>query len=108
MLEMGVPVGAGADATRVSSYTPYLSLYWLITGKTIGGLGLYPEENRLDRAEALKVYTVGSSWVSTQDGKKGALAAGQLADFAGLSSDYFSIPDEEIKHLESLLTAVGG
>src|SRR5216684_3238463 len=58
MLEIGVPVGAGTDATRVSSYNPYLSLYWLITGKTIGGLSLYPEENRLDREEALKLYTI--------------------------------------------------
>jgi predicted amidohydrolase YtcJ len=108
MLEMGVPVGAGTDATRVSSYNPYLSLYWLITGKTIGGLGLYPEENRLDREEALKLYTMGSSWFSTEDGKKGALAPGQLADLAVLSADYFSIPDEEIKQLESVLTIVGG
>ncbi len=108
MLEMGVPVGAGTDATRVSSYNPYLSLYWLITGKTVGGLSLYPEENRLDREEALKLYTMGSSWFSTEDGKKGALAPGQLADFAVLSADYFSIPEEEIKHLESVLTIVGG
>jgi predicted amidohydrolase YtcJ len=108
MLEMGVPVGAGTDATRVSSYNPYLSLYWLITGKTIGGLSLYPEENRLDREEALKLYTVGSSWFSTEVGKKGALAPGQLADLAVLSADYFSIPEEEIKHLESVLTIVGG
>src|ERR1700732_3835688 len=35
MLEMGVPVGAGTDATRVSSYNPYLSLYWLVTGRTV-------------------------------------------------------------------------
>src|SRR5262249_40580145 len=80
----------------------------LIAGKTIGGLGLYPEENRLDRAEALKLYTMGSSWFSTEDGKKGALAPGQLADLAVLSGDYFSIPDEDIKQLESLLTIVGG
>jgi hypothetical protein len=108
MLELGVPVGAGTDATRVSSYNPYLSLYWLITGKTIGGLGLYPKENRLDRAEALKLYTIGSSWFSTEDGKKGALAPGQLADLAVLSADYFSISDDEIKQLESVLTIVGG
>jgi predicted amidohydrolase YtcJ len=108
MLEMGVPVGAGTDATRVSSYNPYLSLYWLITGKTVGGVSLYPEENRLDRTEALKLYTMGSSWFSTEDGKKGALAPGQLADLAVLSGDYFSIPEEEIKHLESVLTIVGG
>jgi hypothetical protein len=108
MLEMGVPVGAGTDATRVSSYNPYLSLYWLVTGRTVGGLGLYPEENRLDRHEALKLYTLGSSWFSTENGKKGALAPGQLADVAVLSADYFSIPEEEIKQLESVLTIVGG
>jgi predicted amidohydrolase YtcJ len=108
MLEMGIPVGAGTDATRVSSYNPFLSLYWLITGKTIGGLSLYPGENRLDREEALKLYTMGSSWFSTEDGKKGALAPGQLADLAVLSGDYFSIPEEEIRHLESVLTILGG
>jgi predicted amidohydrolase YtcJ len=108
MLDLGVPVGGGTDATRVSSYNPFLSLYWLITGKTMGGLGLYPAENRLDRAEALKLYTMGSSWFSTEDGKKGALTPGQLADMAVLSADYFSIPDEEIRHLESVLTIVGG
>jgi len=108
MLEMGIPVGAGTDATRVSSYNPYLSLYWLITGKTVGGLRLYPEENRFDREEALRLYTLGSSWFSTEDGKKGALAPGQLADFAVLSADYFSIPEEDIKGLESHLTVVGG
>jgi hypothetical protein len=108
MLEMGVPVGAGTDATRVSGYNPYLSLYWLITGKTVGGLSLYSQENRLDREEALELYTIGSSWFSTEDGKKGALAPGQLADLAVLSADYFSIPEEEIKRLESVLTIVGG
>ncbi len=108
MLDMGVPVGAGTDATRVSSYNPFLSLYWLITGKTIGGLSLYPSENRFDRGEALKLYTLGSSWFSTENGKKGALASGQLADLAVLSADYFSIPEEEIRQLESVLTVVAG
>jgi len=108
MLEIGIPVGAGTDATRVSSYNPFLSLYWLITGKTVGGLTLYTEENQCDRREALKLYTVGSSWFSREDGKKGAVALGQLADLAVLSADYFSIPEEEIKQLESVLTMVGG
>jgi predicted amidohydrolase YtcJ len=108
MLELGVPVGAGTDATRVSSYNPFLSLYWLITGKTIGGLRLFSDENRMDRAEALKLYTVGSSWFSSEEDKKGALSAGQSADCAVLSGDYFEIPDEEIKGLESLVTIVAG
>src|SRR5436309_2629090 len=54
MLELGVPVGAGIDATRVSSYNPWLSLYWFVTGKTVGGLALYPENDRLERMEALR------------------------------------------------------
>src|SRR5262249_31754250 len=64
MLAAGIPVGAGTDATRVSSYNPFVSLYWLITGRTVGGISLYPESNRLERAEALRLYTVGSSWFS--------------------------------------------
>ena len=108
MLELGVPVGAGTDATRVSSYNPFVSLYWLITGKTVGGTGLYPQRNRLDRSEALRLYTVGSSWFSSEDGRKGAIVPGQFADLSMLSADYFSIPEDEIKHLESVLTMVGG
>jgi predicted amidohydrolase YtcJ len=108
MLELGVPVGAGTDATRVSSYNPFVSLYWLITGKTIGGTALYQEDNRLDRMEALRLYTVGSSWFSSEDSKKGSILPGQLADICVLSADYFSIPEDEIKRLESILTIVGG
>jgi hypothetical protein len=108
MLAMGVPVGAGTDATRVASYNPFVSLYWLVTGKTVGGTALYPEANRLDRAEALRRYTVGSAWFSGEEDKKGSVEAGKLADLAVLSADYFSVPEEEIKGIESVLTVVGG
>jgi hypothetical protein len=108
MLASGVPVGAGTDATRVASYNPFVALYWLITGSTVGGSALYPENNRLERMEALRLYTVGSSWFSSEEGKKGSIAPGQLADLAVLSADYFSIPEEQIKRLESVLTMIGG
>src|SRR6202012_4105407 len=108
MLRSGLPVGSGTDATRVASYNPFVSLYWLTTGKTVGGLSMYDEANRLERMEALRLWTVGSSWFSTEEGSKGSIVTGQLADLAVLSADYFSIPDEEIKHLESVLTIGGG
>lgn len=108
LLEMGVPVGAGTDATRVASHNPFVSLYWLVSGKTVGGVQLYPEANRLSRMEALRLYTVGSAWFSGEETKKGALVPGQLADLAVLSADYFSVPEEQIKRLESVLTIVGG
>jgi hypothetical protein len=55
MLSTGLPVGAGTDATRVASYNPFVCLYWLVTGKTIGGLSMYDDNNRLDRMEALRL-----------------------------------------------------
>ena len=108
MLRMGIPVGAGTDATRVASYNPWVSLYWMVTGKTVGGTTLYPEDNRLDRTEALRRYTSGSAWFSGEDDKKGTVAVGQLADLAVLSADYFSVPEDEIKAIESLLTVLDG
>ena len=108
MLKLGIPVGAGTDATRVSSYNPWLSLYWLVTGKTVGGLQLQAIENRLTREEALKLYTVGSAWFSGDETNKGRIAPGQLADFAILSSNYFDVPEEQIKKIESVLTVVNG
>ena len=108
MLQMGIPVGAGTDATRVASYNPWVALYWLVAGKTVGGTPLYTEANRLDRMEALRRFTRGSAWFSGEEDKKGAIAPGQLADLAVLSADYFSVPEEEVKGIESVLTLVGG
>jgi predicted amidohydrolase YtcJ len=108
MLSMGIPVGAGTDATRVASYNPWVSLYWMVTGKTVGGTALYRENNCLDRSEALRLYTQGSSWFSGEETKKGAIAAGQFADLVVLTADYFSVPEEEIKRIESSLTVVDG
>ena len=56
----------------------------------------------------LKLYTIGSSWFSSEEGKKGAIGPGQLADLAVLSDDFFSAREEDIQHLESVLTVVGG
>ncbi|ACH37549.1 amidohydrolase, YtcJ-related protein [Citrifermentans bemidjiense Bem] len=108
MLDMGIPVGAGTDATRVASYNPWVALYWLVSGRTVGKMQLYPEQNRIDRLGALRLYTVGSSWFSGEEEKKGRLVPGQLADLAVLSADYFKVAEEEIPGIESVLTIVGG
>lgn len=108
MLEAGIPLAAGTDATRVASYNPWTSLAWLVTGKTLGGLRLYPQANRPDRETALRLWTERAAWFSSDEGTKGQIAVGQLADLAVLSSDYFTVPEDEIGHLESVLTVVNG
>jgi predicted amidohydrolase YtcJ len=108
MLEAGLPVGAGTDATRVASYNPWVALYWLVTGRTLGGMQMYDEDSRLQREEALRLWTHGSAWFSSDQDNKGRLAVGQHADFALLSADFFSVPEEQILDITSVLTVVGG
>lgn len=108
MMEAGIPVGAGTDATRVASYNPWVSLSWLVTGTTLGGTTIYPVRNRLDRETALRLWTEKNTWFSNEVGKKGQIKAGQLADLAMLSDDYFNVAESEIAHLRSVLTILGG
>lgn len=108
MLAAELPVGLGTDATRVASYNPWTALYWLVSGRTVGGMAMYDDSARLDRETALMLWTQGSAWFSTDQGKKGQIKVGQLADVAVLSQDYFSVPEEQIKGIESVMTVVDG
>jgi predicted amidohydrolase YtcJ len=108
MLGAGVPVGMGTDATRVASYNPWIGIDWLVSGKTVGGTRITPSRNQLDRETALRLYTEGSAWFSTENGRKGAVKAGQYADFAVLDRDLFEVREDQIRETASLLTIVGG
>lgn len=107
-LKSGLHVGAGTDAHRVMSYNPFVSLQWILDGKTVGGVAMRSPAEIPTRMEALRIYTQGSAWFAHDDGRRGELAAGQLADLAVLSSDYLSVPTNEIGNIRSLLTMVGG
>jgi len=108
IVRAGIPVGAGTDATRVSGHNPWIALYWMVTGRTVGGTELGSPDNRLSREEALRLYTVGSAWFSGEEMLKGRIVPGQFADFAILSSDYLAVPDEQIRTIDSVLTVTGG
>jgi predicted amidohydrolase YtcJ len=85
-----------------------LSLWWLITGKTVAGSALRERSQNLTREEALRLYTIGSAWFSFDEGRKGSIEVGKLADLAVLNADYLTVPEDQIRSLESLLTVVGG
>jgi predicted amidohydrolase YtcJ len=108
MLQKGIPVSAGTDATRVASYNPWVSLAWLATGKTVAGLQLYPRPNCLDRETALRMWTENVTWFSNEEAKKGRIQVGQLADLIVPDRDYFSCAEDEIADTTSDLTIVGG
>ncbi len=108
IFEIGIPLGAGTDGTRVASYNPWPALHWLISGKTVGGLKHMSDANLLSREEALRIYTNGSAWFSQEEEVKGTLEVGMYADLAVLSEDYFSISESKISELESVLTITDG
>jgi Amidohydrolase family len=107
-LRQGLRVSAGTDATRVASYNPWVALAWLVTGKTVGGMRIYPQHNCLDRETALRMWTENVTWFSNEEGKKGRIVVGQFADLIVPSRDYFSCAEDEIADVTSDLTIVGG
>lgn len=108
MMASGVPLAAGTDATRVSSYNPWLAIHWAVSGKGRGGDVIWAPEDRLDRHEALRHWTSAGAWFSREEGIKGQIMAGQFADLAVLDRDYFRVNEEEIIGIESDLTLTGG
>jgi predicted amidohydrolase YtcJ len=108
MIESGIAVGAGTGAFRSANYSPMLSLWWLITGKTVAGSTIRNQSQNLTRAEALRLYTIGSAWFTFDEGRKGSIEVGKLADLAVLNGDYLTVSEDQIRSLESMLTLVGG
>ena len=108
LIDSGVPLGAGTDALRSGNYSPMLCLWWLITGKTVAGTPIREARQNLTRAEALRLYTMGSAWFTFAEKRKGSIEEGKLADLAVLNADYLTVPEDQIRAIESLLTMVGG
>ena len=107
-LRLNLPVAAGTDAHRVMGPNPFVSLQWMLDGKTISGIAMRDTTELPTRIEALKLYTQGSAWFSFEENERGALAVGLQADLAVLSRDYLTVPTDQISGTVSLLTMVGG
>jgi predicted amidohydrolase YtcJ len=104
-LEGGIKVAGGSDFPG-SPLSPLLGMYASVTRKTaIGELG--PEE-AISRREALKLYTTYAAHISFEEDLKGSIEPGKMADFVVLSDDLLTVPEENIKDIEVLMTVVGG
>jgi predicted amidohydrolase YtcJ len=105
---LGLPIGGGTDANRVMIFNPFVSLRWMLDGKTVDGIETRDAQEIPSREDALRFYTQGSAWFAFDEGRRGSLMPGMLADLTMLNEDYFSVPIEKIGSIESLLTMVGG
>jgi len=107
-MRMRVVVSGGTDANWVTPYNPFVSLRWLLNGKTLSGATTRAEQELPSRMEALRMYTVNSAWMSFDEAERGSLEPNKLADLAVLDRDFMTIPIDEIAETRSLLTLVGG
>jgi len=107
IVDSGIPVGGGTDSTNVAPLNPWLSLFYMTTGRNLSGT-LTNDGQQISRLEALRLYTVGSAWMSKEEDEVGSLEVGKLADLAVLSDNYLTVPDDRLRKMTSLLTLQGG
>jgi predicted amidohydrolase YtcJ len=107
IVDSGIHVGAGSDSAQISTLNPWLMLYYMTTGKNSSGVVINAGQT-LTRQEALRLYTRENGWFSKEEDKLGSIEVGKLADVTVLNADYFTVPDESLKQLNSVLTIVGG
>lgn len=109
VLEVGGRLAFSSD-WPVVPLDPLLGIYAAVTRATLDGKhpgGWVPEE-RLTVDEALRAYTQGSAYAAFEEGEKGTISPGKLADLVVLSDDLFAIAPEKIKDVRVVLTVVGG
>ena len=107
ILDSGVTAGAGSDATNVAPLDPWLGLFYITTGRNLAG-DLINDGQQVSRVEALRMYTAGTAYYTFDEQDLGLFDVGQHADLAVLTEDYFTVPEERIRRIESVLTLVGG
>ncbi len=108
LVDSGIPLAMSTDAFRAATFNPWVGLSWMVTGRSVSGSEVLARENRLTRDEALKLFTKGPAWFMNTESEMGLIAPGNLADFAILDRDYFSVPDDQIKSVSSVLTVMDG
>ena len=108
LVDSGIPLAMTTDAFRAASFNPWIGISWMVTGKSVSGTEVLARDNRLSREEALGLFTRKAAWFMQAESELGMIAPGQLADFALLDRDYFTVPEAQIKSIASVLTVMDG
>lgn len=108
MINRDIRVAAGTDGLVACAYNPWRCIAWLVTGESVDGFPPRVETERLDRDEALRLYTSAGAWFSFEEDTRGSLREGAHADFAVLSDDPLAVSADSLANIESKLTVVAG
>ena len=106
LMKSGAVIANGTDAP-VEDVDPIASFYATVTRRLADGSTFYPDQ-RMSRPQALRSYTWNAAYAAFEEGAKGSLAVGKLADVTVLSKDILTVPDDEIRNARVDFTIVGG
>jgi len=106
LMKTGAIVSNGTDAP-VEDVDPIPNFYATVTRRLKDGSTFYPDQ-RMSRPEALRSYTYNAAYAAFEEGSKGSLSPGKLADVVVLSKDIMAVPEEEIRDARVDYTIVGG
>ncbi|GAA2071890.1 amidohydrolase [Pseudolysinimonas kribbensis] len=104
----GIPIGAGSDATRANWFSPWASIAWFVTGRSVDGAGVRAARHLMSRDEALRAYSADAVWFTGDDDHRGRLLPGFDADLMVPTDDPFSCADDDLAGIRSELTIMGG
>src|SRR6266852_1415896 len=103
----GIHAGMSSDGMQIAPMNPWLHMYYATTGLN-ARQRLINGGQQVTRQVALKLYTASNGWFLREGKQIGTIEPGKLADVVVLSDDYFTVPDEKLKKIRSVLTIVGG
>jgi predicted amidohydrolase YtcJ len=104
--DSGIKWGFNTDTTEVNQYKPFVTLWWAVTGKMLGGRVV--SHQTITREEALIAHTRSNSYFVMRENDLGSIQPGKLADLVVMDRDYLTIPADQIKDIKPVLTMVGG
>ena len=103
----GIHAGMSSDGMQIAPMNPWIHMYFATTGINARGVLINPNQ-QVTRQEVLSLYTRQNGWFLREEDELGTIEPGKLADLVVLNSDYFAVPNEDLKKIRSVLTVVGG
>ncbi len=105
-LDYGIPVAPASDYTP-GPYEPLMAIQSMVTRKDFDGR-IWGPNQRISIEDALKICTINGAYASFEEGIKGSITTGKLADFVILADAPQDVDPDQIKHIEIVRTVVGG
>jgi len=116
ILDSGIHAGLSSDGMQIAPMNPWIHMYYATTGINARGQPINNNtavasplvDQRITRQEALELYTRRNGWFLREEDQLGSIEEGKLADLVVLNRDYFTVPSEDLKRIQSVLTVVDG